>query len=119
MRGKYYYSWCKTCFKEYVAKRDRTRDRKVRREYFKLRERNDAKAKERAKKRFKRYKEKYPERLKANSLLNYARRKGIIKMQTCEKCSEKRTHAHHDDYSKPLDVRWLCSVHHKEHHSVT
>lgn len=24
--------------------------------------------------------------------------------------------AHHDDYSKPLEVRWLCPSHHKLHH---
>jgi hypothetical protein len=25
--------------------------------------------------------------------------------------------AHHNDYSKPLDITWLCRVHHgREHH---
>lgn len=27
-----------------------------------------------------------------------------------------RYRAHHDDYSRPLDVRWLCQPHHLEHH---
>jgi hypothetical protein len=24
---------------------------------------------------------------------------------------------HHDDYSKPLDVRWFCRRHHLLHHA--
>lgn len=24
---------------------------------------------------------------------------------------------HHDEYSKPLEVRWLCRLHHREHHA--
>jgi hypothetical protein len=34
----------------------------------------------------------------------------------CEVCKSPDTHAHHDDYSKPLDVRWLCSQHHGQEH---
>jgi hypothetical protein len=42
-------------------------------------------------------------------------RTGRLARQGCEVCGD-RAHAHHDDYSKPLDVRWLCSQHHTDHH---
>jgi hypothetical protein len=35
----------------------------------------------------------------------------------CEVCGDPQTHAHHDDYSKPLDVRWFCPRHHREEHA--
>lgn len=35
----------------------------------------------------------------------------------CQGCGlEKRLHAHHDDYSKPLKVRWLCGSCHRLAH---
>lgn len=34
----------------------------------------------------------------------------------CEICGNEVAQAHHDDYSKPLDVRWLCTTHHAEWH---
>lgn len=37
--------------------------------------------------------------------------------QICEVdgCTVKGTR-HHDDYSKPLEIRWLCHSHHMQHH---
>lgn len=33
----------------------------------------------------------------------------LVRPSTCEKCGDTgRIHAHHDDYSKPLNIRWLC-----------
>ena len=42
-------------------------------------------------------------------------RDGKMERLSCEVCGAK-AQAHHDDYSKPLDVRWLCFKHHREHH---
>ena len=44
--------------------------------------------------------------------------RGTLTRQPCEKCGLPNGHAHHDDYSKPLEIRWLCPVHHKEVHRV-
>jgi ribosomal protein S27AE len=42
---------------------------------------------------------------------------GRLAREACEVCGESKVHAHHDDYSKPLEVRWLCPAHHYEHHA--
>ena len=57
-----------------------------------------------------------PEKYKANTAVNNAVRDGRLIKQLCEVCGSHVTEAHHDDYSKPLDVRWLCYTHHLEAH---
>jgi len=67
----------------------------------------------------KRHSELSPEqRAKANarSYLNIYIRRGKIKKGVCEVCASKKAEAHHEDYSKPLVVKWLCRKHHLEHH---
>lgn len=61
------------------------------------------------------YRERFPEKRLAHSGVNNAIRDGRLERQPCEACGA-RAHAHHDDYSRPLDVRWLCPRHHSEHH---
>lgn len=42
---------------------------------------------------------------------------GLIGKQVCERCgTDEYVSAHHDDYSKPLSIRWLCKWHHLEFH---
>lgn len=44
-------------------------------------------------------------------------KRGIIPRGACETCgTTDRLNAHHDDYSKPLSVRWFCTKHHGEQH---
>jgi len=49
----------------------------------------------------------------AHDRVRSALQKGLLVRQSCEVCKETKTDAHHDDYSKPLDVRWLCQRHHR------
>ena len=55
----------------------------------------------------------------ARSLATQAINKGIIvKPNICSKCLKNiPLHAHHDDYSKPLEIRWLCVKCHWKWHS--
>lgn len=42
---------------------------------------------------------------------------GLLVKKPCEVCgTTEKVEAHHDDYTKPLEVRWLCKTHHQEHH---
>lgn len=36
----------------------------------------------------------------------------------CEICGAAKSEAHHGDYSKPLDVTWLCRDHHAAWHRL-
>ncbi len=56
-----------------------------------------------------------PEKYRAHWTVRNAIARGTLVPQPCEECGAP-AHAHHDDYSKPLDVRWLCAFHHGQHH---
>ena len=61
------------------------------------------------------YRKKFPERKYAHLQVYYALKKGTLSKQPCFMCGEK-AEAHHPDYSRPLDVVWLCSPHHRQAH---
>lgn len=59
-----------------------------------------------------------PEKYRAQNAVNNAIRDGKLVRQPCRVCGSK-AHAHHPDYDKPLEVDWLCPLHHaREHHDV-
>lgn len=57
---------------------------------------------------------KYPQKFKARITLRNAVAAGKLTKGPCEICGETDVQGHHDDYSKPLEVRWLCRQHHCE-----
>jgi len=54
---------------------------------------------------------------KAWSLFNHKVDKNEIKRMPCEICGNIKTHGHHEDYSKPFEVNWLCAKHHQLIHT--
>ncbi|KKL25847.1 hypothetical protein LCGC14_2401170 [marine sediment metagenome] len=63
----------------------------------------------------------YPEKVNARHALQWAVRNGSVKKPTrCQSCTlvvpRRGLHGHHADYSKPLDVKWLCPPCHAEEH---
>ncbi len=52
----------------------------------------------------------------ARSYANVYKRYGKLIPEPCEKCGSREVEMHHDDYSKPLEVRWLCRPHHLAYH---
>lgn len=62
--------------------------------------------------------QKNPQRFLAMQEVQTAVRNGtLVKPNHCEICPETKIEAHHTDYTKPLNVQWLCRYHHdKAHH---
>ncbi len=65
--------------------------------------------------------DRYPERIKCREIFFNARERGKIKVPSkCEICNNKtKLHGHHEDYSKPLEVRWVCRPCHRKIHRGT
>ena len=102
---------CKSC-----TKRDTKKNRRRRLEYYRAYDRmrgNRQSAEYRA-----RYKDDAPGKAKARHAVSNAIRDGLIARHSCEICGSPRTHGHHDDYLKPLSVRWLCPGHHSQWHAI-
>lgn len=63
------------------------------------------------------YKKNNPEKATAHRLVLMAVKIGTLVREPCSVCGNLKSQAHHEDYSKPLEVKWLCQKHHSEIHS--
>lgn len=91
------YFICYQCARVRERKRHRVRDRAV----------------------YGRKRKEWDDKLKARTLLHTAVRRGHVKREPCAVCGGLVVEAHHADYSKPLEVTWLCKAHHSEQHLKT
>lgn len=53
---------------------------------------------------------------RAHSIVANAIRRGVLIAESCQVCGSPHAEAHHADYSKPLEVDWLCRLHHRHEH---
>lgn len=63
-----------------------------------------------------RWRQNNPIARKAHMIAGNAKRSGRLKPQPCAVCGNEKVEMHHADYSKPLEVTWLCRKHHGEVH---
>ena len=57
------------------------------------------------------------DRMSVKQKVKYALKTGKLVKTPCHVCGELEVEGHHPDYSRPLDVVWLCKAHHREVHS--
>ena len=119
---------CKDCTKKDVRKHreanldsaqecDRVRGRADKHRASVANYRGTARGKARLKAGKDSWRAKNPGKVKATQVVSNAVRGGKLTKLPCEVCgSTVSVQAHHDDYSKPLVVRWLCVKHHNELH---
>lgn len=100
---------CKECCKDYAAlRRLRTeRPREIERARYRAGKKKPNGAD---------WRRRNPEKYRAQNAVNNAIRDGKLVRQPCQVCGRK-AHAHHPDYSKPLEVEWLCPLHHSREHA--
>jgi len=103
---------CKDC-----TKRDVRVNRRIRQDYYAEydRKRGNRVTKE----LMDRHKIEHPVETKARYDLSNAVRSGKVSREPCFMCGRQdgRIHGHHVDYTKPLDVVWLCVRCHRRIHA--
>lgn len=109
-------SKCKGCAKAYKKTWSGTDSGKVSNLKHALAYMSTPKGAEVARAATRKYKVVHAEKHRAHTAVRTAVRDGLLIKGPCEICGESKVEGHHDDYDKPLVVRWLCKRHHIEVH---
>jgi len=66
----------------------------------------------------KKYSEANKDKRRASNKVLTALRNGSLTKEHCSVCGYPKASVHHEDYTNPLEVIWLCHLHHMERHST-
>jgi hypothetical protein len=105
---------CKNCHKDRMKLNRLTRVQERERQRAKTTE-----ISERLRRNVSRWRQRYPEGYRAHNAANNAVRVGKLTRQPCQICATTtNVHKHHRDYSRPLEVIWLCARCHSRAHAL-
>lgn len=108
---------CKTCTKSDVRKH-RASEPDRHREYEKKRYDKSPARRESCRRHASEWASRNKEKRVVHGIVGRAIKSGLLAPEPCETClATSPIHAHHDDYAKPLEVRWLCASCHRRHHA--
>lgn len=110
--GKHHY--CRICKCKADSEHEARTGREVRRASAK---RSYLKHRKSRQERYRNYDRNNKDKRAAYDAVKYALQHGRLTKEPCAICGSTRSQAHHEDYSRPLDVVWLCSQHHMARHS--
>lgn len=121
-QGKYiFYTHCKKCHNEYhrILRRTTWREKSIEscRRYYLKNKKRILKRQRKAKVLTLQTKA-GRKKDKAHQYIAYQKRMGKLIPQPCELCRNPKTEAHHDNYDKPKEIRWLCVDCHKQVHWI-
>jgi len=104
---------CKACVKAYASAHRLTRLEQV--SAYERKRFADPARKAKIKGYIARHRALHPDRYVARNAVANAVRDGRLTKLPCAHCGDPKSQTHHHDYSKPLDVEWLCFRCHREH----
>lgn len=106
---------CKECTKSDVKARYNDPDNRDKIVSYEKRRTQSVHRKQKALEYQKNKRHMFPEKYYARTAAGNAIRDGRLKKEPCHYCGELKVQAHHHDYSRPLDVKWVCFKCHREH----
>jgi hypothetical protein len=108
---------CHPCYLSYTRAYSRSRKVDIRKIKARWAQRNGGRVSARKTARYNSDPE-YRRKVLARCKVYRAIKSGLLKRLPCQSCGDPKSHGHHHDYDKALEVHWLCMKCHLKEHGV-